>query len=432
MLVTDKPKKPARPADTLPLAGVFAPAAAPAGTPHSPAPRVVEFRRMEDGKAWRIERMETAAAEFAGLNPGNLDQWQHAQERNERGWYILRRLYGVQPVIVPIDADPDDYGTLDSEGLCAALGIERRQLQAELEECRRRWDRRRHGDAAPATAEHAETAVAASPTPEQKAPSAPAPTLVLDDTALLEKHGFPSDNLFAKDQRDRSRFAARVREWEPLFADRMTATVARSALMTELRIWRVERAVASEDPAATSKDDRQRYRQLADELDSLNNQYREMLARIDDQAPWFNVTGQNLTLRGAISDLVEGLAEYYRDGSTQLIDGVFTATEIQVLLRVSRQSLEPQYRAGFVTYLNAMRANIFGPAGRDRFRQNDLAKLDAGFKGAVKAYAEQSGEHIPDLESEGPASEYDDLHAPALPEAPARKLFVRNTEVAQT
>lgn len=376
---------------------------------------VTEFRRTEDGALWRVERMAELAAEFAGLTPERLPEWETLMARTARGHLIVRRLYGVGPVIVPLDADPDSLRTLTREEVAALLGIDRKSLEAELEELRRRWAKYGDPQAAPAPPPSAEP-----PPPPRATP----PALEMDDTQVLETYGFPGDRMFARDAQDRHRFCERVREWEALFKDRMTATLARSALLNELRIWRVERALASEDPASESKEARARYRQLAEELDSLNQTYQAQLERIEAQAPWFNATGQTLSFKNAVSEMIAGLQEYYADGNRAKLDGIYTAAEIQVLTRTSRQMPEPQYRLGWVTWVNASRQFLWEREGAPQFKQSDLARLDAGFREGVRRFQEESGAHIPDLETEGPGGEYEDLYqAPDPGPAPEQKLY---------
>jgi hypothetical protein len=95
---------------------------------------------------------------------------------------------------------------------------------------------------------------------------------------------------------------------------------------------------------------------------------------------------------------------------------VFTAPEIQKLMQTSKQLPEPRYRIGFVWYVNESHRWLHDPGARSLFANKHLAVFEAGFKRGVKEFIEQTGEHVPDLEKEGPAGEYEDLYVPAAPD----------------
>lgn len=414
------PRKPKTPTLALPL---NRDAATPRAATASAA--VLEFTNMGEGKPWRIEKWEALAAEFPGLTRERVAEWDLCMSRSQRRHTIMRRLFGVGPVIIPLSSDPDDFRAMSAGDLCEFLCIQRPALEAELEEARRQWKIYTTQDAALGQVNGAPKAgdpdaeliedgamAASAPEPKGTRPAAATPEIAHGDDETLRMAGFSPEAMFRQDTSGKARFVDRVREWGPILRDRMTATTARSALLNELRVWRLEQCLMEEDPAARDKESRKRYRELADELDSVNRAYQGQLQIIEQQAPWFNVTGQTLSFKNAISELVQGLQEYHASGNSQKIDGIFTATEIQVLLRTSVQNPEPTYRLGWVTHVNASREWLYRQEARRQFKAADLAKLDAGFKAAVRAYVEDSGTHMPDLEREGQDGEYDDIYLP--------------------
>jgi hypothetical protein len=95
---------------------------------------------------WRVTEPESLAAEFAfdgGVTPEVMTQFHGVVSPYTRGWMICRRLFGIGPVIVPRDADPDDLRVWRRQELLEALGIAAGQLKAELEAVRTVWDRYR-------------------------------------------------------------------------------------------------------------------------------------------------------------------------------------------------------------------------------------------------------------------------------------------------
>jgi len=135
----------------------------------------------------------------------------------------------------------------------------------------------------------------------------------------------------------------------------------------------------------------------------------EMLNEI---APWFNVSGRQISASGAIGELIKGIQNYKARSDTALLDGIFTALEIKVLLRTSIQDQEPQYRAGWVTYLNASKSWLWDPNARSQFKHQDLARLDNAWKEAVRLHNEKLGIELTDLEAEGQKGEYETLVEP--------------------
>ena len=411
------PRKPKTPTLALPLSVEGAPRPAPS------ASAVVEFVNLSENKPWRIEKWEALTAEFHGLTRDRLPEWELCMSRSSRRHTIVRRLFGMGPVIIPLSADPDDFRAMSPDDLCEFLRIDRQALSAEMEEARRQWkgmaakdqdgySPKSRPDGKDPDEDLIEDGAKTASVAESKPPSAQAPEISHGDDETLRLAGFAPERMFHHDTAWKPRFVDRVREWGPILRDRMTATTARSALLNELRVWRLEQCLMEEDPAARDKESRKRYRELADELDTVNRAYQGQLQLIEQQAPWFNVTGQTLSFKNAISELVQGLQEYHANGNTEKLDGIFTATEIQVLLRTSSQSPEPTYRMGWVTHVNSSREWLYRQEARRQFKASDLAKLDAGFKAAVRAYVEDSGEHVPDLEREGADGEYEDIFQP--------------------
>ena len=158
-------------------------------------PASVDYVPSEGGR-WRIERFEALAAELPiGQLRGEgsklkAEDWALAarlfhelvSQAHPRWWTIVRRLYGLAPLVPSPDADLDDLRLWERGELCAALGIEAKQLQAELDTLRGVM----HGTAAPPEPEPRATTAAFDAQGEGR--------LVLDDELLL-KYGY-SETMF--------------------------------------------------------------------------------------------------------------------------------------------------------------------------------------------------------------------------------------------
>lgn len=190
-----------------------------------------------------------------------------------------------------------------------------------------------------------------------------------------------------------------------------------------LCIWELDRQRRELDPgelttAARMKEMDGQRAGLRKKMGDLEEEYRKQLKAIEQHAPWFNVTGEEITAEQCIADFVKRFELYDADPAHRRVDGVFTAVEHQKLVQTSVQIPEPRYRAGWVTYINESKGWLHDPAARSRFKASDLAKIDAGWKEAVRRLVEETEEAVPDLEKDG--DEYADLFVPEdnLPQAP--------------
>ncbi len=399
-------------------------AAQPVEAAPQPAPVIeaVEYTPVGESGLWRVERFELLAAEFSTaqhqFDPSLLPALHTFAARYVRGWMICRRLFGIAPVVLPLNGDPDDYRVLGRAELCATLGVEPGQLNAELEALRSAlWKPsgrlESDGTVSPSKAIHGST----EPRPTGKGDVAP--PLIEEEGALLRRHGF-SEVMFTvagrattENAAERAAFVDRLRVFEKVLTGPATARLARLVLLGELRLRRNEqRQFALE---ALRFDDEREERARANELKELvraapqlADDYERQLKQLDELAPWWNVTGKTVSFAGCVADMIKGIQEYQRDESTRLIDGIMTAAEVQVELRMSEQAPDPRYRLGLVTYLNLARDGIWDPNWKSEFSVMQLALLDAGFKEAVRRLAEERGMHMPDLEADGPAGEYDE------------------------
>jgi hypothetical protein len=417
-----------------------APTAAPGGS--ATGQGIVEYRA-PDGSAtgqskWRVEKWDLLRAEFPQLDEARLPEFHAFLAQFARPWLIVRRLFGITPVARSLEGDPDDHRPWSRAEICAQLNIPGdAELAQELEAARAGWAGRWTEDGGRKTVGNRET----HETRETE--------LVPEtDEELLRRYGF-SLTMFElpsrtkeENETERAWFASRLRQWEPLLArSPMTKTVAQQALNNELRIardqaafWAIDR---EEDPhpgplpsdgrgsaltptlsrrtgeGGAQKLEREKRRELLSKrIKDLETKYQEQLTQIAELAPWFNVTGEQIDQERAIADFVRLCQEYDADPVHLKVDGVFTAPEIQKLLQTSKQLPEPRYRIGFVWYVNESHRWLHDPGARSMFLNKHLAIFEAGFKRGVREFIEQTGEHVPDLERDGAAGEYEELYIP--------------------
>ena len=340
------------------------------------------------GEPWRCNHMDLLSAEFEGLQVAELPLFHAitAVPGKERGWLIVRRLFGLRPVIPPAQFNPEDFQEWSPQDLQAALGITRNQFQSELDAVRGAWRS--------AVGPKQDTKV------EPQAPSPPREEFHFAQEELLEKHGL---TLQFKNRAEGEWFAKRVKDYDKLLGERMTAVLARNALMTEWQLKQLDEFLSNSEGNRQGSEEWRKNMKVRQELSST---YEKQLTQINALAPWASSITGKFAFTGVLSDITRGIQEYHAKGETRLIDGLFTAMEIRVELRRSVQAPEPRYRASLAVYVNAAKQGLWDPNWQSPFSNAEFKKIDAAWRAAIAAASNEAGEKLPDLEKSGPEGEY--------------------------
>lgn len=371
-----EPTLPAQPVVEKPVAEVPAP-------PVSSVPSLVEYQF--NGLTWRCGRFDALVTELGepAMTVETIGKLHEIVSGMDRSWKILRRLFGVMPVLPPSDYPVDDMRTWGRDELCGDMGISRAQLQQELDGIRGTW--RGVGLAMPVA----------------ELPKMPTMELALDeDNALLKEFALPTK---FQDMAERNWFSQRVHDFEKLLREKTTSGLARNILIQELQMFRLDQAILDVDAFKPGSD---KYRLNMSARRDMDKTYQELLEQVRKQAPWFSAVAGKYAFAGVLSDVTRAMQEYYQNGNTELADGIFTATEIEVELRRSVQASEPRYRAGLVVYLNAAKSFLFDPRWKPKFQFGTFKKIDEAWKASIIKSDAENGTPLPDLEHEG---EYPDL-----------------------
>jgi hypothetical protein len=388
-----------------------------------PTPSVIEYQPVSSqaGLKWRVDRWELFRGEFPGIEAETLPLFHQMVSQASRAWLICRRLFGIMPVVLPLNGNPDDFRTWSRSELCENLGIEEGELRAELEAVR-------SGIANSQSPMADSRSRIANGTGSAGASPYPAGVATLEtDDEVLKRAGFtralfdcrvrrPGEGGVTQTEKrsveeglaEQKWFCQRLREWDRLLRNSVAQRVALQALQNELRLKRAEADLTFLTMGTKE------FRELRNDIEALEVAYQNQLQKLDELCPWFNTTSKQLSMTGAVSELVQAVMEYRARGDTRLVDGVFNAYEIQVLLRTSLQFKDPKYRLGWVTYINMSRQFLWDPEAKLAFKGADLAKLDAGFREGVRRFQEETGEFVPDLEKDGEQGEYEDLYVPEV------------------
>lgn len=350
-----------------------------------PAPALVEYQH--GSETWLCKRFDALVAELPGLTVALLPRLQAALELQDRQWLITRRLYGLMPQTPSAKYPLADMRVWTRGELVDALNIVKgEQWQQELNAIRGVWEAVK-----PKEVESGELKVE-SPVLRKG---------LFSDDDLVRKYDFGRVNF--RDRDEAARFAGRLREVEKLFSEKTTAFLGRQLLIMEMNLSRIDEEISFAN--ILGKD----YRDNTNLRSKLAADYDTLLKTIDKLAPWFGAIAGKYSFKGAIAEITAAIQAYQADGNTALIDGIFTATEIQVECRRSVQAPEPRYRYGWVVNALEAKANLWNQAWKPTTPHSLLAKLDKGMREGLKLAGQESGEVLPDLEKAGEAGEYPPL-----------------------
>ena len=352
-----------------------------------------------------VERPVELAAEFGFDENGLEDQAKELHEALEhphyvRQWMFVRRIFGIRPLLC---LNLKDHPTLTRKAICEQEGISAQQLKSELEFARSVVERK-------------------VPTPaslQKKSPSPEVKRKTLSPEQALLKHGFDpamfevEERSDAKNKSERKHFAMRVIEFDDLLEQEFTSEIARQVLIIELQMNRNEVPLLQMKPTNKARKD------LQHEQEKLQKRYEESLLKLDELSPWRAKSKGKQSARASIFSLVEALRTYHSTGSLELVDGIYTASEIEIQMRTSVQNPVSQYRLGLTTYLNQAKDGLLDPKWMPRMRHSTIARIDKIFQRLESEAREELGEPLPDLEANGESGEYQDFPTPkGLPEAP--------------
>ena len=328
-----------------------------------------------NGKEWRVVKWPDLREEFS-LGVPDLPEF-HAIAAKRPAWRLVRRRFGMQPIGYDASVEDADLRAWKLTELLESEGVTRAQLQAELAALAGAWRALRRSAPAPA--------------PESRPAAAPRETLDLrTDEDILRRYALhDADPGVHQDWMITRTLALRRVLDQPNLE-----MLGREVLLTELALRKL---IPGEKGYNTE-------RKVLLEL------YQSQLGQLDKLAPWTTALIGGVKLSGALAEITKGLMEYYATGDTALIDGIFTATEIRVELRRSEQTPLPRYRPGLVTHLQSAREGVLDPRWKPLFKPHELARLDKAFAAALAGAHESSGAPpIPNLQSQGPSGEYENL-----------------------
>ncbi|HUE37529.1 MAG TPA: hypothetical protein VMO20_09075 [Candidatus Acidoferrum sp.] len=375
-----------------------------------------------EGQQWRVERFDLLAAEFLLDEPWDeqMTMFHGLACAHVRRWLIVRRLFGVAPLISRTE---EDLSILTREQLCELLSITAKELQAEMDALRAQWQSIRTAT----LREHPTKQKFA--TPPADVPAEQATDIFNFGHEILEKHCFPETMFTEFDSKrspeqnrlERDWFAKRASEWDKMLSEPMAESIAREALLNELYLRRLQMEMTILSPSS------KRWQELLAAKNDIEVRRETQLEKLQEMFPESSLAGK-VSFRAVISELIQAHREYYANGDRMLIDKMFTHAEIEVLLRQSVQQPQPQYRFGLaVATIQAMN-NLYDPNYRSRVKLSVFKKMDAAFRHAVNDVREELREPLVNLEEGVEPGEGDDF--PDLQES--KELQAEPNEIPKT
>lgn len=422
-----------------------------------------EYKPSPQKPLWKIDRFEELSSEFCVKENQIVDFHVVCSVLPGRSWEMLRRLYGINPVVVPINSDSSFLVPQSKIEIATALDMNEDQFDGELLVARMAWDKWLRENSSPRKHIHKKEPKIKQKKPNPEAISIPVPqnidpqnedvsTPVLPQTyhskktsdiastynlpplppekeALLKKYSF-TNTIFngASSLEDaiaeRAWFIDRIDQTQKIFDEALVASLMRQAINNELILRRLDTKIFTEDVGSIKFEDLQKTKK------SIEREYREQWSSINALCPWANELQRKVSLTGSFSDIILAVRDWYSDKNNERLNGLHTAYQIQILLRDAEQH-PIRFRLGQeMAMLEAMHPDaLWDKDWRRRLTPKMCKCLDEGFREGYSKVRELLGIQKPDLLSDDPIKgEYPPLFTPKeepIEEEPTGKVEVK-------
>jgi hypothetical protein len=347
-----------------------------------------------DGKPWRCDVPDRLFADFGITGDADTRRDELTRLHGDVGpvresWEVIRRVYRLAPVI---GATKEELREWSIEEIAKEAGVPVKRIESIIEETKVFWARKCNERSLVARAVEGPTVEALGDLDDEQI------------AKLLSKHGF--EEVPPNYQRYMAR---RIVEFQHLLDDEQGSHLARSALMQELILLEYDREIRR----MLQKDGAGRSQKALDDLvqrrSSLQSTYENTLERLgatQEQNPGYRA---KVAFGDSLGHLAKAMQEYYADGNNALVDGLFTAAEIKLL--VTPTSLRPaQYRPDLPMLVEQWRANFWNPEWEGAKLPREMHRfLLATFKKASEEFAADGSAALNVAEMDGGEVEAGDV-----------------------
>lgn len=392
----------------------------------------IEFIHPVDKQDWRIEDWTSFKNTFE-IEQRQLAEFVKVALIQETPWLMARMRFGILPVVPPINSDPDFLKAFTTAEVAQNFQTDEEQVVIQMEILQDAWHKYlKEGpdeeqpiqpEPAPAPTSAPEApAISSQTSPPPPPPIVPVKIRETEASAdyedppqelldVIHRFGFTLSifNLPGRTPAARMQeihwFASRLLEMQKMFEEPMAKNLARMAVMNEIQLRRADDEISARNVTSSAYWDVQQSKLRIEEI------YQKQWSKLEEICPYIKNASNKIQVTGLVSEWIKAHQAYTVSGDNELIDGLFTNFEIQVLTRSSQQQ-GPQYRPGWVMAVKEARDNLHNPHYRRRIPTKNYKMIDDAFRDAYQRMID-AGEIVPiDLEDKGPQGEYPPLIQP--------------------
>lgn len=368
------------------------------------------------GGPWRIDRY-TDFMRFFTLAEDMLPKFHHWADGNRdgmTGWTFAKLFYGLRPMFPDPNTDAKFLRSWSLQEIADEYMTDIDAVEKSMELLRSFWTQERAAYVAEKVKEEERLqAILEEPPRESEQQeiqlSAPIePSKALDTCA---KFGFPKE-IFQLEGRSKDAqeveinwMASRLTELERVFKEPMAAGLARQALLNEMHMRRAD------EKLATTPVESKKFWELQDTKLKLEGIYQKQMDRVAELVPGYKSATHRVQVQGLFSEIYSGYIDFIKNGRNDVIDGIFNAYEIQILMRTSQEHLEAgiatRYSPAWVSAVNEAKRGLWDPKWRPKIEKTLLKKMQAGWDEVMAKIT--AHESLPQLMRDDERGEYPPL-----------------------
>lgn len=349
-----------------------------------------------NGDAWRIEAGREMLADFGISGPDDevlvqVVRWHQVMSGHPELWTIVCRLFAVTPMVGVEDPEffrPWGFEDIAASMSTAAVPVSTADVEHIFGKAKEFWKK-----------------VQVSTAPRETPPPPVERAVATDVEKLLSINGFVGvDN-----ERERDFIAGRISDLESLLDNETQRWMARSLIAQEaVIVFTLEPSIRSlqaqikerQDKHAISKEMEERLTRMVASRNAAQSQIEATMKALNLSEAQTGSVQKKGAFKDSLSALIEAVALYEARGDTSLIDGVFTAAEIEVLT-TPYESRDFQYRPDLALVVPECIENLFDPGySPTPLQRKAHRRLLAGFRQGLALARSEAGEQLAELDPE--------------------------------
>lgn len=288
------------------------------------------------GELWRIEDGEDLMREFGLDGADMLPGWHQALAGQGRCWEVIKRYYGVASVL----AAAEDFEPMSPDQIAKEFQIRPADVDHEIDQAVALWNSRLTAAAvARQVEESAELADGLSDGAVDSGQVAGINRAFQTSQGLSEEEidrileSYQFDDI--EDPIERRTAATRLVEFDNVAADAESRILITTMIRQELDVTALNRIITEERTKLRQKNkggSQKHLREVIADRDKALDKLKATLEKVGDLGGGGPGPAERARFQDCVGWMVEAVREYYAEGNNALIDGIFTATEVQFLL----------------------------------------------------------------------------------------------------